>query len=387
MDQPRAHLVPGPTNVPTLLRDRYATTYYGSGDLYEECAATYQSCCARLARLVNFPSESGSIVILPGEGMVALWGGLKSVIPWPFDASGHPVAGNKYKVLCVGNGVYGDGMYDMVKSLRYPNIDVELIASPWDAPIQVDKALAKIREWKPDLITACHCDTPTGALNSEAIKAIGEVAAEVGALYYVDIVSAVGACPVDFAAWNIDIGLIGSQKVFSCEPSLAMIAVSNKAWKQIEKVAYTGYDALLPFKTIAKCSDFPYTPLWSALDALDIQLKAMYGDKNENAQAVYDAHAEAAAHCREAVKKMGLKLWWSDELEWMNSPSVTAVHVPANTTWKELDAKLRKRGVIFGGSYGEAANALFRIGHMGSQVDRDTLDYALKVLEDTIKEL
>lgn len=48
------------------------------------------------------------------------------------------------------------------------------------------------------------------------------------------------------------IGLLGTQKAFSCEPSLAIITVSAKAWKQIEKVAYTGYDALLPFKDFQK---------------------------------------------------------------------------------------------------------------------------------------
>ncbi|KAG0236704.1 hypothetical protein BGW42_002866 [Actinomortierella wolfii] len=377
MEKPRAHLVP----------EHYSKAYYGSGDLYEGCATAYQSCCKRLAKVVNFPAENGSIVIMSGEGMVGLWGGLKSVIPWPFDTNLQPVQGDKFKVLCVGNGVYGDGMYDMVKSLRYPNVEVELIASPWDAPIQVEKALAKIREWKPDLVTAVHCDTPTGALNSEAVKAIGKAVAEVGALYYVDVVSAAGACPIDITGWNIDIGLLGTQKVFSCEPSLAMVTVSNKAWKQIEKVGYTGYDALLPFKNIGSCSDFPYTPLWSALDALDVQLRTVYGEHHEKAQAVYEAHEAAAAHCREAVKKMGLQLWWNDELEWMNSPSATAVRVPAHTTWEVLDTKLRERGVVLGGSYGVTTNALFRIGHMGSQTDRETLDYALKALEEVLKEL
>lgn len=55
------------------------------------------------------------------------------------------------------------------------------------------------------------------------------------------------------------LGLLGTQKAFSCEPSLAIITVSAKAWKQIEKVAYTGYDALLPFKDIEKVrAIFPY---------------------------------------------------------------------------------------------------------------------------------
>ncbi|KAG0024000.1 hypothetical protein BGZ82_010595, partial [Podila clonocystis] len=74
----------GPTNVPHYLQERYATTFYGSGDLQKECLDVYDECNERLAKLLNFEAEvqrGGSVVIMTGEGMVALWGGLKSVIP------------------------------------------------------------------------------------------------------------------------------------------------------------------------------------------------------------------------------------------------------------------------------------------------------------------
>lgn len=92
-------------------------------------------------------------MIMSGEGMVGLWGGLKSVIPWPFDSNGELVS-TKYKVLCIGNGLYGCGMFDMVKSLRYPNIDVRAVDSEWDQPVDVKKAVDTIEDWKPDLVTS-----------------------------------------------------------------------------------------------------------------------------------------------------------------------------------------------------------------------------------------
>ncbi|KAI7830280.1 pyridoxal phosphate-dependent transferase [Gamsiella multidivaricata] len=396
MDQPKAHLVPGPTVVPRYLQSRYATTFYGSGDLEAGCLKVYNECCARLSKVVSFEpakAQGGSIVIMSGEGMVGLWGGLKSAIPWPFD---YDDAGNlsqqrheegkeggekRFRVLCVGNGVYGCGMLDMVRSLRYPNVEARAVEGPWDQGVDVEAAVRSIQEWKPDLVTMVHCDTPTGALNSEAVKAIGEACSKTEALLYVDIVSSAGAVPVDISGWNIDIGLLGSQKAFSCEPSLAMVTVSAKAWKQIEKVAYTGYDALLPFKGGDKMTGLPYTPLWSALDALNLQLKTVYGENNEHAEEVYARHERVAEYCRERVQKMGLRLWWDNEHASLGSASVTAIRVPENTTWEELDQKLRKDGVIFGGSYGQTANALFRIGHMGTQADMETVTYALDVLE------
>ncbi|KAF9115459.1 hypothetical protein BGX27_007712 [Mortierella sp. AM989] len=392
MNPPRAHLVPGPTVVPKYLQERYSSTFYGSGDLESGCLQVYNSCCDSLEALLSFEAEKakgGSIVIMSGEGMVALWGGLKSVIPWPFQFDENGVltqedSGSlKYKVLSIGNGVYGNWMFDMVKSLRYPNVEVRAVNSEWDQPVDLESALKSIHEWKPDLVTMVHCDTPTGALNSEAIRVIGEACSKTDTLLYADIVSSAGAVPVDISGWNIDIGLLGSQKAFSCEPSLAIVTVSAKAWKQIEKVAYTGYDALLPFKGAEK-TGLPYTPLWSALDALNVQLKTVFGENNERVQEVYDRHEKVAKYCRERVQSMGLTLWWDKEHATLSSASVTAIRVPENTTWEELDKKLRKEGVIFGGSYGQTANALFRVGHMGSQADLETVTYALDVLEKIV---
>lgn len=84
---------------------------------------------------------------------------------------------------------------------------------------------------------------------------------------------------------------------------------------------------------------------------MQLQLKTVYGTHNELAPGVYKRHEEVAQYCRERVKKMGLKLWWDDHQTAFNSPSVTAIRVPENTTWEELDQKLREEGVIFGGRY------------------------------------
>lgn len=85
---------------------------------------------------------------------------------------------------------------------------------------------------------------------------------------------------------------------------------------------------------------------------MQFQLKTVYGAHNELAPQVYKRHEEVAQYCRERVKKMGLKLWWgNDDGKYadLNSASVTAVRVPENTTWEELDQKLRKEGVVLGG--------------------------------------
>lgn len=61
---------------------------------------------------------------------------------------------------------------------------------------------------------------------------------------------------------------------------------------------------------------------------------------------------------------MGLKLFPKEG----NSPTVTAVYVPENWTWEELDKALRVHGMVVAGSYGKLTGKIFRIGHMGYQV-------------------
>lgn len=62
------------------------------------------------------------------------------------------------------------------------------------------------------MITAVHCETPSGILNP--IKPLGEIAQEVGALLYVDFVSSAAGTEVRVDDWHIDLGLLGSQRPF-----------------------------------------------------------------------------------------------------------------------------------------------------------------------------
>ena len=47
---------------------------------------------------------------------------------------------------------------------------------------------------------------------------------------------------------QIDLGLLGSQKVLSLMADLAMVSVSARAWERCAAVNYVGYDALLPWQ-------------------------------------------------------------------------------------------------------------------------------------------
>ncbi|KAK9765375.1 hypothetical protein K7432_006338 [Basidiobolus ranarum] len=373
-----AALVPGPTVVPEHLIKLYQERFYGSPDVEPEFFTLYEETCKHLSQLLNVDtSEGSSVVIQSGEGMLALWSALKSVLPWPFDSP------EEYRVLCVGNGVYGDGFSDMVKQLRYPNVKVELISFSYDEAIDLEKVKKHIQDFRPNLVTAVLCDTPTGILNSPAVGEIGKYVREVNGLYCVDFVSACVAAPVDVDGWYIDLGLLGTQKALSCESTLSIVSVSSRAWEQIEKVNYAGYDALLPWKNVVKDLYAPYTHNWPHIDALNEQLILILKDiKGE-----YKRHAEIAEYCRKRARQMGLKLWLDGDVEYLNSPSVTALVVPEGIQWQTLDEKIKARGVALGGSYGKGANIIFRIGHMGSQCNLENVKLGMDILEEELHKL
>jgi hypothetical protein len=67
---------------------------------------------------------------------------------------------------------------------------------------------------------------------------VGELCRLHGALYCVDFVSSAFGTPVSVKEWGVDLGLCGTQKVLSLPQDLALVTVSEKAWKAAEERRY-----------------------------------------------------------------------------------------------------------------------------------------------------
>ena len=356
-------LVPGPTSVPQEVLAAYYVDY-GSADLEPEFLQLYADTQKQLQQIMGTENQ---VALMSGEGMVALWGALKSTLQ-PGD-----------RVLAVATGVFGYGIADMARAI---GAEVEVVSFEYDeAATDLDRIEAAIRRFRPKMVTLVHCETPSGIMNP---------AAQVGALvrqhevplYYVDAVSSMGGTPVQADEWRIDLCLGGTQKVFSSLPDLGIVAVSQRAWEIIEEVGYQGYDALAPFRTALADAYFPYTPNWHAVAGLHTACALLL---DEGLEAAFARHAEAAAYCRERVTAMGLSLFPRDPAT--SAPTVTAVKVPEKVTWNQLDAALRRRKMVVGGSYGPLTGKVFRIGHMGSQADMDLLTRGMDALAEALQEL
>ncbi len=113
METYKIPLVAGPVSVPEALRAVYQIDY-GSADLEEEFFSLYAECEQGLQTVLGTRNQ---VTIQSGEGMLVLWGALKSVIR-PGD-----------RVLAVATGLFGYGIGEMARQV---GADVEVVGFGYD---------------------------------------------------------------------------------------------------------------------------------------------------------------------------------------------------------------------------------------------------------------
>lgn len=355
----RVSMVPGPTSVPTEVLAAYQVDY-GSADLENEFCELYVRTEAQLQRILQ---TRNSCAIMTGEGMLALWAALKSSLR-PGD-----------KVLALATGLFGFGIGDMARSL---GAEVETVGFPWDGIFDPGPVEEAIKRFRPKMVTAVHCETPSGTLNP--VGAVGGLVAQYDVpLFYVDAVSSAAGAELRLDDWHIDLGLVGTQKCLSAPPDMSIVTVSPRAWDVVKAVGYQGYDALQPWQTALAEREFPYTPCWHCTAALAKACELILAEGLEN---VFARHGRAAAACRRGLRELGLDLYPTRD-EYC-SPTVTAVKVPEAIGWVELDRRLRRRGVAVGGNYGPLAGKVFRLGHMGTQASEVLVGQVLAALREAL---
>ena len=359
MEKYRIGLIPGPVSVPENIRTAWSNDF-GSSDLETEFFTLYRQNQTLTQKLLH---THNSIVITSGEAMSILWAALKCTLK-PGE-----------KMLAVSSGLFGEGFAEMAKSF---GVNAEVCAFPYDDIPDPQRVLDHAKRFRPKVITAVHCETPSGTL-TPCLAELGSIAHEVGALFVVDFVSSAGGVALDVDSCGIDIGLLGSQKALSLTPSISISSVSPKAWEVIESVKYSGYESYLGWRNVPENKYMPYTHDWHSMKALNISLNAIMSEGLEN---VFARHEKAAKLCRDMGKDMGLQLF--PKSEEICSPTVTAFYVPDGITWPELDSALRKNGVAVGGNYGSLSGKVFRIGHMGSQANCELVREGMSAIREVL---
>lgn len=285
------------------------------------------------------------------------------------------------KVLVLVNGKFGDRFAKINK--RY---GVEVIRKDFELGKPADPKIVKeiLLEDKGQEIKAVFVqqnETSTGILNN--IKAIKEAMADHPALLIVDSISgmAVANFPVD--EWGADVVVAGSQKAFMLPPGLAFISVSEKAWKVNETCKnYNFYFDLQAARKNLTKDTTPFTPATALILGLKESLNIILNEGLEN---IYKKQEKFKEMVREAVKALCLELLVKDEKS--ASPAITAIKVPDNIQWKDLNnILLNDFNVQIAGGQDDLKGKIFRIGHIGYVQDMDLLT-AVAALEMALYKL
>ena len=339
---------PGPTAVPPEVREAMAEPQ-PNPDVDPSFADRYERLTDNLTQIYGTDHD---VVVPGGEGILGLEAAIASLVS-PGD-----------RVLCVSNGLYGDGFADFVDAY---DGDATLVTTDYDASYDFDALDRAITDAETagepfDFATMVHCETPTGTLND--LTPVLDRISDHGALTVVDAVSSLGGTPVPTD--RIDVCLGGSQKCFSAPPGLTTAAISDRAWEQMEDRGPTSlYTNFLPWRDVSE--SFPYTHLDALVAALSVAVDRIL---EEGVDAVYDRHRAAAERCRTRGAELGLELYPDPE---RSSPTVTAFSLPGEATTIQQRVA-RETDIVLGTGLGEMEDDILRIGHMGYNAALEKVD-------------
>ena len=315
-------MVPGPVRVPQAILSAMQVDY-GSGDLslnFSTCTTAPSCFCGNLCH----PSFNADHDRRGHAGFVSA---LKSTIP-PGE-----------RVLAIATGVFGYGIGEMAIRIGAQ----KTIAIPYDRTISNWSAIEQaIAEFRPKMITAVHCETPSGTLNP--LAELGRLKVRYGVpLLYVDAVASAGGAELLTDEWQIDLCLGGSQKVLSAPAMAAFLTVSPPAWDIVDQVGYVGYDALKPWRAAQRDFYFPYTPNWQGVAGLHAAAKLLLDEGLEHS---FARHRVVAARCREQISAMGLKIYPAPGLCLRRR---SQPHVPEGVSWAGPTGAFAQHGLVVGG--------------------------------------
>jgi len=282
------------------------------------------------------------------------------------------------KVLVVNGGKFGErwGKISQAYGLKVVEIKVE-----WGQAVDpkvVEDHLKKEGDIRGILVQASETST-TAAHPIEALSKLTRGRDDL--ILVVDAITGLGVFSLPMDEWGIDALITGSQKALELPPGLALVALSEKAWKFNERSTCPRFyfDFKKEKKNLADKTS-AYTPAVSLVIGLRAVLK---GIREEGLENVFSRHNRLARATRAATQAMGLKMVAPD----CPADSATGVFVPEGVDGGKLVKIIRDEfGVTLAGGQDQWKGKVLRIAHLG-YVDSFDVVIAISALEMALKKM
>jgi aspartate aminotransferase-like enzyme len=355
--------IPGPTPLPDEVRAA------GGRQMLNHRGPEFRELILRVTeRLQRAFRTRNDVLILTTSGT----GGLEAAIV------NHLSPGDP--VLAVSIGSFGDRFASIAE--RY-GADVRRLDVEWGRAAEAGNVSAALREMAAEgaparAILLTHNETSTGVTNPLADLAAAARSASPDTLIIVDAISGLGAVPFDSDGWDLDVVATGSQKSWMVAPGLAMVSVSERAWRASARARMPRfYFDLAEAKGHLQKGETPWTPAVSVLLQLDVSLAML---EAEGYPQVFARHAACGTAARAGLSALGFRLLADPEHA---SDTVTSAWVPDGLEWSAFNGELLARGLVLAGGQGKLSGQILRVGHLGL-VTVDDIVTAMEIIEDAL---
>ena len=261
------------------------------------------------------------------------------------------------KALVVRGGKFGERWEEICRAY---GIEVKPIDVEWGEAVDPNVIEESLKEDAAiRAVFTQATETSTGVVHP--VREIAEITGGYEeTVIVVDAITGIGALDIPMDAWNLDVVVSGSQKALMLPPGLSFVALSEKAWRFVDRSNLPKYyfDFRRELESAGK-NQSTFTPAITLVVGLRESLRRI---RHEGLEAIFARHDLLARATREAVKALGLELFAEES----PSNALTAVKIPERIGANEIKSRLfEKFGITVAGGQDQARGKIIRIAHLG----------------------
>ena len=278
-------------------------------------------------------------------------------------------------VVAVG-GFFGGRMADFAERIGAETIRYNY---EWGTSINKDKFLSIIEKMKPKFVAVVHAETSTGVCQD--ITGFSDTAHANGAIFCLDCVTSLATCELEIDGWGVDIAFSCSQKGLACPPGLSPVTASQKAIERLRDRRttipsfYFNLKEILPYISGAQKRAYHHTAPISMIYGIHEGLREVL---EEGLQSRWQRHRENAHYLIEKAAGIGLMPIVKEEAR-LNA--LTTFAIPEEADDQAVRSRLLDEyGIEIGAGFGQFAGKIWRIGLMGPNSRRESVDRLMDAL-------
>lgn len=307
-------------------------------------------------------SRFGQIMAEVQKKLHILFGTTQPVLPLTCSGTGAMTAAvyslfnRSEKILVIDAGKFGERWAEIARAY---GLDILIYKVEWGKAAVPAEVLRRL-DANPEItgVLMQLSETSTGAL--QPVREIAAITRNRAVQLVVDGISAVGISPCPMDAWGIDCLVTGSQKGLMLPPGLALLALSERAWRKTENTEPGCYYFNLPAEraSLGKNQTHFTSPV-NLIVGLNASLDILLAN---GLDAVYQKQWALTCLVRAGLQAMGLDLFVKAGFAW----GITSVLMPDGIDATNiLQYAQEKFGIVMAGGQDKLKGKIIRIGHMG----------------------